>query len=94
MAKYGKTFWSEQLLNALEQMDCNNRLPHGRSYLSNSYIKSICLNEKIKANVKGSMPKLYRVAATTPKFSENQKKQPLKIIQNNNTNKPSKFNYN
>ena len=41
MAKYGKTYWGAQFLNALNHIDYSNRLPRGRTYASNNYVKSI-----------------------------------------------------
>jgi len=53
MAKYGKTYWGQQFLNALENIDFSNRLPRGRSYASNGAVKSIVIDKnKIQAKVK------------------------------------------
>lgn len=84
MAKYGKTYWGDQFLNALENIDYSNRLPRGRSYASNGSVRSIVIEKnKIKAKVKGSRPKPYDIEIIVPEFTDNQKKQLLGIIQAN-----------
>ena len=84
MAKFGKTYWGEQFLNALQHIDYSNRLPRGRSYASNGSVKSIDIDKnRIKAKVKGSRPSPYKIDIVVPEFTENQKKQLLSIIQNN-----------
>lgn len=86
MAKYGKTYWGQQFLNALENIDYSNRLPRGRSYASNGSVKSIVIEKnKIYAKVKGSRPKPYNIEIVIPEFTENQKKQLLEVIKSNHT---------
>ncbi len=36
--KYGKTWWGQQWLNALEKIDYSNRLPRGRNYASKAQL--------------------------------------------------------
>ena len=84
MAKYGKTYWGLQFLNALEHIDYSNRLPRGRSYASNGYVKSIVIEKnKIQAKVKGSMPQPYNIDIIVPEFSVKQKNDLLDAIQSN-----------
>lgn len=86
MAKYGKTYWGQQFLNALENIDYSNRLPRGRSYASNGSVKNIVIEKnKIKAKVQGSRVKPYNIDITIPEFSENQKLQLLETIQDSPT---------
>ncbi|MDD3686668.1 MAG: SNF2 helicase-associated domain-containing protein, partial [Bacteroidales bacterium] len=86
MAKYGKTYWGKQFLNALENIDYSNRLPRGRSYASNGSVKSILIEKnKIFAKVKGSRPKPYNIEITIPEFTDDQKKKLLDVIKSNPT---------
>lgn len=43
---FGKTWWGQQFLNSLNDIDYDNRLPRGRSYANNGSMQSI----KIKDN--------------------------------------------
>jgi uncharacterized Zn finger protein len=84
MAKYGKTYWGQQFLNALENIDYSNRLPRGRSYASNGSVRSIDIDKnKIKAKVQGSRPKPYDIDIVVPEFNESQKKELLEAIHAN-----------
>ena len=86
MAKYGKTYWGAQFLNALDNIDFENRLPRGRSYASNGSVKSIEINgNKIQAKVKGRRPSPYRINIIVPEFTAQQKKELLEVIQSNST---------
>ncbi|NOU16670.1 MAG: DEAD/DEAH box helicase [Bacteroidales bacterium] len=86
MAKYGKTYWGAQFLNALENIDFSNRLPRGRSYASNGSVRSITIDKnKIEAKVIGSRPNPYDIDIIVPEFTENQKLQLLDAIQSNPT---------
>jgi SNF2 family DNA or RNA helicase/uncharacterized Zn finger protein len=84
MAKYGKTYWGQQFLNALQNIDYSNRLPRGRSYASNGSVKSIVIEKNnIQAKVKGSQPRPYDINIVVPEFADSQKKQLLETIQSN-----------
>lgn len=86
MAKYGKTYWGEQFLNALSHIDYSNRLPRGRSYASNNSVKSIYIDKNnILAKVKGSRPKPYDVTIVIPEFSDVQKTRIIDIIKSDIT---------
>lgn len=56
MAKqFGKTWWGEQWLNSLSNIDFNNRLPRGATYARKGAVKEITINKNlIKAKVEGS----------------------------------------
>jgi uncharacterized Zn finger protein/superfamily II DNA or RNA helicase len=73
MSKYfGKTWWGEQWLNALSQIDYGNRLPRGSSYARKGSVKSIdFIKNKIIAKVAGSRPKPYDVTIELPIFQAN-----------------------
>lgn len=84
MAKYGKTYWGEQFLNAFENIDFSNRLPRGKHYASNGSVRSINIDKnKIQAKVKGSLPKPYDIQVVIPEFTDSQKDQLLEAIQSN-----------
>jgi uncharacterized Zn finger protein/superfamily II DNA or RNA helicase len=72
--KYGQTWWGEQWLNSLTNIDFDNRLPRGRAYAGNGSVveTSISVNT-IKAKVAGSMPRPYQISISVPLFSQVQK---------------------
>ncbi|HNX07991.1 MAG TPA: SNF2-related protein, partial [Bacteroidales bacterium] len=81
MAKYGKTYWGQQFLNALLHIDYSNRLPRGRSYASNGKVKSIDFKGGIiQAKVQGSRPRPYDVRVSVPEFTSRQKNDLLEAI--------------
>ena len=70
MSKYfGKTWWGEQFLNSLSNIDYSNRLERGNRYARNGSVKSITINQnQINAKVSGSQPKPYNVDIIIPPF--------------------------
>jgi len=82
MSKYfGKTWWGEQWLNSLSNIDYSNRLPRGSSYARNGSVTSIGIEENnIRAKVKGSRPKPYDVTVIIPPFFETEIKKLIKAI--------------
>ena len=70
MSKYfGKTWWGEQFLNSLSNIDYSNRLERGSRYARNGSVKSITINQnQINAKVSGSQPKPYNVDIIIPPF--------------------------
>ena len=86
MATYGKTYWGQQFLNALENIDYSNRLPRGRSYASNGSVRNIAFDKNIIiAKVKGSRPKPYDINIVIPEFTKTQKDDLINAIQNNHS---------
>lgn len=68
---FGKTWWGEQWLHALSNIDFSNRLPRGSSYARKGAVQKITIQgNKIEALVSGSRPKPYKVTITLPLFSE------------------------
>ncbi|MBC7383873.1 MAG: DEAD/DEAH box helicase [Bacteroidia bacterium] len=68
---FGKTWWGQQFLNALSNIDYGNRLPRGSSYARNGSVKKIDIVEnRINAKVSGSLPKPYNVDIILPPFFE------------------------
>ena len=71
---YGNTWWGEEWLNALSNIDNANRLPRGRTYANTKKAYDITMkNEVIKAKVQGTKRLPYRVKLTLPKLTEPQK---------------------
>ncbi len=70
MAKqFGKTWWGEQWLNSLKNIDFSNRLPRGSSYARKGAVESIKITEnKITAKVAGSRKSPYKVDIILPPF--------------------------
>ncbi|HRP32996.1 MAG TPA: SNF2-related protein [Agriterribacter sp.] len=67
--QFGKTWWGEQWLNALSNIDYSNRLPRGSSYARKGAVTSIRIAEnQISAKVAGSRPKPYNVDIILPPF--------------------------
>lgn len=66
---FGNTWWGEQFLNALENIDYSNRLVRGSRYARNGSVKSIQIVENIiSAKVKGRQPSPYQVQIIIPPF--------------------------
>lgn len=66
---FGKTWWGEQWLNSLSNIDYENRLERGSRYARNGSIKTIKINNnQIHAKVTGSRPKPYSVDVILPPF--------------------------
>jgi len=79
--QFGKTWWGEQFLEALTDIDYSNRLPRGRSYARNGYVASInIVDNSINAKVKGSRRTPYSVKVTVPLFSDIEKGKLIKVI--------------
>ena len=67
--KYGKTWWGEQWLGALKNIDYSNRLPRGASYARNGMVQDITfLGNVISAKVKGSRRTPYSETIKLPEF--------------------------
>ena len=66
---FGKTWWGEQWLNSLSNIDYGNRLPRGSSYANKGAVQKITIEEnQINAKVAGSRPKPYTVDIILPPF--------------------------
>ncbi|MBN1633672.1 MAG: DEAD/DEAH box helicase family protein [Ignavibacteria bacterium] len=84
MPKFGKTFWGQEFLNALENIDFSNRLSRGRSYASNGSVRLIEFDKNnILARVQGRRPSPYKIKITIPEFTSKEKKSLAGIIKNN-----------
>ena len=66
---FGKTWWGEQWLNSLSNIDYENRLERGSRYARNGSVKTIKINDnQIHAKVAGSRPKPYSIDIILPPF--------------------------
>jgi SNF2 family DNA or RNA helicase/uncharacterized Zn finger protein len=81
---YGNTWWGQQWLNALANIDYSNRLPRGRTYANKGLARDIVINgNKITANVQGSSPRPYKVSYTVPAFSAKEKQGLIDLVTDN-----------
>ena len=70
MATYGKTWWGKKWLETFNDIDCDNRLPRGRTYANTGRAYNIEINGNvITARVRGSRPTSYKVEIILSKFS-------------------------
>ena len=71
---YGSTWWGQQWLQALSNIDFSNRLPRGRSYANTGKVRSVDVQgNSIHAKVQGTRPSPYRVNISVPVFSAEEK---------------------
>ena len=69
MAAFGKTWWGEQWLNSLNNIDYSNRLPRGATYARKGAVEKIKINgNHISAKVRGTRPRPYNVDLILPPF--------------------------
>ncbi|TPQ32050.1 helicase SNF2 [Cupriavidus pinatubonensis] len=67
---FGRTWWGEHWLNALTQIDYDNRLPRGRTYANKGAVTDLVVRDgTIHAQVQGSRPRPYQVTITVPPLS-------------------------
>lgn len=78
---FGKTWWGEQWLKSLTNIDYSNRLPRGSAYARNGSIVNISIDANtINAKVQGSRPKPYDVTIIIPPFFDPEIKKLIKAI--------------
>ncbi|CAM3655909.1 DEAD/DEAH box helicase [Xenorhabdus thuongxuanensis] len=64
---YGNSWWGKQWLNALTNIDYDNRLPRGRTYANKGAVKNLTLKGgTLQAKVLGSRPLPYQVLIQVP----------------------------
>jgi len=64
---YGRTWWGTQWLQALAQIDHDNRLPRGRAYANRGAVLDLDVRGgHIRAQVQGSRPRPYGVEIEVP----------------------------
>jgi SNF2 family DNA or RNA helicase/uncharacterized Zn finger protein len=71
---YGKSWWGQQWLKALDGIDYSNRLPRGKSYANKGAVLNFRINKNhIEAGVQGSRPRPYKQKFELPLFDEQDK---------------------
>lgn len=81
---YGKTWWGQQWLNALTDIDWSNRLPRGKSYANKGAVLNLQMSEKgITSKVAGSYRNFYKQNLHTKKFTSLEKEQILDALLEN-----------
>ena len=64
---FGNTWWGTQWLYALREIDWENRLPRGRRYANNGSVDELAIDgTNVRARVKGSRPRPYKVTLRIP----------------------------
>ncbi len=81
---YGKTWWGQQWLNALTQIDEESRLPRGKTYANKGAVQGLKIDtNQISASVKGTKPRPYKVKLTVPLLTGEEKEALLTELSNN-----------
>lgn len=79
--KYGQTWWGSQWLNALSQIDFDNRLPRGRAYANKGAVTKFDIGDGIiQARVQGSRAAPYKVEISVPPLSPDETEELLDRI--------------
>lgn len=79
---YGRSWWGAQWLQALNNIDEENRIPRGRTYANKGAVLSVHTEgNEIKAKVQGSMRTPYTVQVNFKKFTDLEKEKIRKIIE-------------
>ena len=69
--QYGRTWWGAQWLQALTQIDHDNRLPRGRTYANRGAVRDLVVaDSKVSARVQGSRPRPYDVDIGVPQVED------------------------
>jgi len=78
---YGQTWWGKQWLQALTQIDYDNRLPRGRTYANKGAVKRLEIHDGvISAKVQGSRSRAYAVRVSVPSISSKKAKSLLDAL--------------
>jgi uncharacterized Zn finger protein len=81
---YGNTWWGQQFLQALQQIDYGNRLPRGKTYANKGAVKEINIGaESVKAKVQGSRTKPYQQTIVLKPFSASESDKIVQILLDN-----------
>ncbi len=86
MAKitYGKTWWGQQWLKALDNIDNSNRIPRGKTYANKGAVKDFKISEKsISSKVQGSMSQPYKQLLRLMPFKKEEKERIIACIEEN-----------
>ena len=83
---FGNTWWGKQWLDALSNVDFDNRLPRGRSYYNTGHVVScewISHEDRVEALVSGSAYYPYEIKIALPKWGREKEKLLLDAIAQN-----------
>lgn len=81
---YGKTWWGQQWLNALTEIDFANRLPRGKTYANKGAVFNLKIDtNQVSAQVRGTAPRPYKIKLLVPVFTDKEKEWLLDEIQEN-----------
>jgi uncharacterized Zn finger protein/superfamily II DNA or RNA helicase len=81
---YGKTWWGQQWLNALTNIDMANRLPRGKTYANKGAVQNLSISgNQISASIKGTAPRPYRTKLSVPLFTDVEKESLLTEVREN-----------
>jgi uncharacterized Zn finger protein len=81
---YGNTWWGQQWLRALNNIDYSNRLPRGRTYANKGMVEEVSIEgNQIHALVAGSRPRPYKVDIEIPAFNSAEKDRIIELIKGN-----------
>ncbi|HKI46482.1 MAG TPA: DEAD/DEAH box helicase [Balneolales bacterium] len=84
MNRFGRTWWGEQWLRALDRIDFSNRLPRGRSYANKGAVATIRIKDNlITAKVQGTRKTPYDVRIVVPPFFAEEKELFIQNIREN-----------
>lgn len=69
--QFGVTWWGQEWLRSLDNIDYENRIPRGKSYARNGMVRKVTIKENvITASVSGSRRTPYKVMIVVPPFFE------------------------
>ncbi len=81
---YGSTWWGQQWLQALTDIDYSNRLPRGKTYANKGLAHDLELQgNTISAKVTGSQPRPYQVQITVPAFDPGTRERLVRVVTEN-----------
>ena len=84
MKRFGRTWWGELWLNALEGVDYENRLPRGHGYANSYRVPLINYNDSVvSALVQGRREVPYHVEIELDPLTEEQKAQIVDAVKHN-----------
>lgn len=82
--QYGTTWWGQQWLNALDDIDYTNRLPRGKTYANKGAVRDIEIKgNKIAAKVQGTQRTPYKVNFSIPIFTGSERAKLLGLVTDN-----------
>ncbi|PWJ43785.1 DEAD/DEAH box helicase [Sediminitomix flava] len=82
---FGKTWWGEKWLQALHNIDFDNRLERGRNYANKGAVTQLSITTgKISAEVQGSFGKTYDVEINVPVWAKSEQEFIVRQLQEKN----------